>query len=101
MDIWHIRISAPTGEIPATLRVDHDGGTMEGKAGSGPMADLSRDGARLRWATKIDRPMPMTLKFDGTVDGDAIAGTVRFGLFASGTFAGTKGSDGDDGRAAP
>ena len=90
MEEWRITITAPTGTFPATLRLDGASGVMEGKAGSGPMTGLAREGERLRWATVIDRPMPMTLKFDARVDGDAIGGTVKFGLFASGTFEGAR-----------
>jgi hypothetical protein len=34
--------------------------------------------------------MPMTLKFSGTVDGDKMSGKVKFGMFASGSFSGTR-----------
>ena len=33
--------------------------------------------------------MPMKLKLKGIIDGRSMAGTVKFGVFASGTFSGT------------
>jgi hypothetical protein len=36
--------------------------------------------------------MPMKLKFQGIIDGDVMSGTVKFGIFASGTFSGTRGA---------
>ncbi|QUJ76619.1 hypothetical protein KDD17_00650 [Sulfitobacter albidus] len=90
MQIWNIEITAPTGNFRATLRITDDGGEMAGKNGAGPMLDLQQDGDSLRWATQIEKPMPMKMKFDGTVDGDQLSGTVKFGIFAKGTFEGTR-----------
>lgn len=94
MPSWTITITAPTGSFDASLHVtDVDGvpsGEMSGKNGTGPMLDLKLDAETISWATKVERPMPMKLKFQGTHDGDVITGTVKFGLFASGTFSGTR-----------
>ncbi|KMW60613.1 hypothetical protein AIOL_000777 [Candidatus Rhodobacter oscarellae] len=92
MENWSITIQAPMGEIRATLAMDlaAQTGEMSGKNGSGPMTDLVSDGDALSWSTKIEKPMPMTLKFKGTRDGDAMAGKVKFGVFASGTFSGER-----------
>lgn len=90
MQVWEIEITAPTGNFRATLRITDAGGEMSGKNGKGPMLDLVQQGDTLRWATLIEKPMPMKMKFDGTVDGDALSGTVKFGIFAKGTFAGTR-----------
>ena len=90
MTTWKIRIFAPTGDFGATLDVGEDGGTMGGKNGSGPMMDLKASDTTMRWATKIEKPMPMKLTFDGQIEGDTISGTVKFGIFASGTFEGHK-----------
>jgi len=92
MPAWTLTIFAPMGEIPATLTLAEDGsaGQMAGKSGSGPVGALLVTDTTLAWSTKIDRPMPMTLHFKGTRDGDTLSGTVRFGLFAKGTFTGTR-----------
>ncbi|MEM1375145.1 MAG: hypothetical protein AAGF78_12275 [Pseudomonadota bacterium] len=88
MTTWKIRIFAPTGDFGATLEVGEDGGTMGGKNGSGPMVGLEASDTKMRWTTKIEKPMPMKLSFDGDIAGDTITGTVKFGVFASGTFEG-------------
>lgn len=94
MQVWTIVISSPTGDIRATLNLsDADGvvsGEMTGKNGSGPMLDLVSKDDVLNWSTKIDRPMPMTLKFKGQIDGDTLSGSVKFGMFASGSFTGER-----------
>lgn len=90
MEYWNITIKAPTGEFDATLKLGNDGGVsvgeMAGKNGKGPMQDLEISAAAIAWSTKIELPMPMKLKFLGARDGDTMSGTVKFGLFASGTF---------------
>jgi hypothetical protein len=35
-------------------------------------------------------PMPMTLECDATVDGDAISGSIKAGMFGSMAMAGTR-----------
>lgn len=91
---WKITITAPTGDISATLQISSaEGkvyGSMSGKAGTGPMEDIVMTDKKLAWSTKIQKPMPMSLKFDGRIDGDTISGSVKFGIFASGTFAGER-----------
>ena len=92
MDVWTLTISAPMGDIPATLRVADDGtrAEMSGKSGSDTVRDLIAAPGVLSWSTKIERPMPMTLKFDCTHDGATLTGRVKFGVFASGTVSGLR-----------
>jgi hypothetical protein len=94
MASWTITITAPTGAFNATLHLQEDGdgpaGEMVGKNGTGPMLDLKLGATAIAWSTKVERPMPMKLKFQGIIDGDAMSGTVKFGIFASGTFSGTR-----------
>lgn len=90
MQSWTITISSPLGDTKARLEFEDTGktlvGQMTGKGGDGPMENGRIDGDRLSWSCKIQKPAPMTLKFDGKRDGDAITGSVKFGIFASGSF---------------
>lgn len=92
MKRWDIKIAAPTGDFRATLEVDQTEpkptGTMNGQGGSGPMLDLIINDTKISWATKIEKPIPMTLKFSGTIEGHSITGKVKFGMFATGSFEG-------------
>ncbi len=90
MHIFDITISSPLGDTPARISWDGDTGQMTGKGGSGPMEALSHSGEALAFNVGIDRPMPMTMKFSGTIAGDDLSGTVKFGMFAKGTFSGTR-----------
>lgn len=92
MQVWKIAITSPTGTFDATLNIDAESsppvGAMRAKNGSGPMNDLKLSADTIEWATKIERPMPMKLAFKGKHDAQEMSGTVKFGIFASGTFSG-------------
>ena len=93
MENWTIIITSPLGETRAALTlVETDGaltGEMRGKGGAGPVEDGHVDGDRLTWTCRIQKPAPMALRFSGRRTDEAITGKVKFGLFASGTFAAT------------
>ena len=48
------------------------------------------DGDDITWKASITKPMPMTLEFSGTVDGDNLKGNVKLGMFGSASFSGTR-----------
>ena len=53
-----------------------------------PLANGKVDGNNLSWSATITSPMPMTLEFSGTVDGDKLSGSVKAGSFGSFPFNG-------------
>ena len=91
---WEIVINSPMGAQKATLDLKADGGTLSGTQsaaqGSGPLENGKVDGNTLTWSAKITSPMPMTLEFTGSVDGDALKGSVKAGAFGSFPFNGSK-----------
>ena len=48
------------------------------------------NGDEVSWSLAITSPMPMTLEFKGTVDGDAMSGSVKLGMFGETTFTGAR-----------
>ena len=71
------------------------GGTLTGtqSAGSGtgqPIDEGTVSGNAVAWKSSITRPMPMTLEFSGTVDGDNMTGEVKLGMFGTQNFSGTR-----------
>ena len=48
------------------------------------------NGNQLSWKVSIFDPMPLTLEFNGTVDGDEVTGSVTLGNFGSSSFSGTR-----------
>lgn len=91
---WEIVINSPLGAQKAQLDLKTDGasltGTQQAAQGSGPLENGRVDGNNLSWSAKISSPMPMTLDFTGTVDGDKLAGSVKAGSFGSFPFTGTR-----------
>ena len=91
---WEIVINSPLGAQKAQLELKTDGGTLSGSQqaaqGSGPLENGKVDGNNLSWSAKISSPMPLTLDFTGTVDGDKLSGSVKAGSFGSFPFSGTR-----------
>ena len=93
---WNTTINTPMGAQNGTLELNVDGSDLSGKMSSpqGEMAieNGTIDGDSLSWKAAITAPMPMTLEFSATVDGDAITGTVKLGAFGEAEFSGTRAS---------
>jgi hypothetical protein len=91
---WEIIINSPLGAQKAQLDLASNGGTLTGSQqaaqGSGPLENGKIDGNNVSWSAKITSPMPMTLDFAGTVDGDKLSGSVKAGSFGSFPFSGTR-----------
>jgi hypothetical protein len=91
---WEITINSPLGAQKATLDLASDGtsltGSQQAAQGSGPVENGKVDGNIATWSAKISSPMPMTLDFTGTVDGDKLSGSVKAGSFGSFPFTGSR-----------
>ncbi len=92
---WNLVVSTPLGDRPATLSVKTDGNALTGsQATGGNSADIfdgTVNGNEAFWKVSITDPMPMTLEFTGTINGDNISGSVKLGAFGSSSFSGTRG----------
>lgn len=90
---WDLTIKTPMGEQKAVLTLKQEGdaltGEMSGAMGAVPVENGRVEGDRLKWSAKVTSPMPITLEFDGGLDGGDIAGNVKLGAFGSSTFSGT------------
>jgi hypothetical protein len=91
---WDIVVSTPLGERRGVLSLKADGATLHGRQfGDGNSIEIfdgAADGASLSWKLSITDPMPMTLKFAGTVEGNQLNGTVVLGDFGESTFSATR-----------
>jgi hypothetical protein len=94
---WKVTMSTPMGAQEMTLDLQEDGaaltGSMSAAMAPAPMelSDGTVDGNELAWKAALTQPMPMTLEFSATVDGDAMSGKVKLGTFGDATFEGTRG----------
>jgi hypothetical protein len=66
---WEIVINSPLGAQKAVL-------------------DIATN--NLSWSAKITNPLPLTLDFAGTVEGDKLSGSVKAGSFGSFPFTGSR-----------
>jgi hypothetical protein len=78
---WKVAMQTPIGERKITLTLQAAGGALTGKmsAEDGNAVDIydgKLAGSSASWKADIKNPMPLTLEFSGTVDGDKISGTV-------------------------
>ena len=85
---------SPMGDQKSDFTVVVDGDSFTG-TNAGPMGSLDIengkvDGNTLTWTMKMTVPMPMTLEGSATIDGDALAGTVKAGAFGAFPFNGTR-----------
>jgi hypothetical protein len=91
---WEIVINSPLGAQKANLDIATNGsvltGTQRAAQGSGPLENGKVDGNNVSWSAKISSPMPLTLDFTGTVDGDKLSGSVKAGSFGSFPFTGNR-----------
>lgn len=91
---WSLVISTPMGERQATLSLKTEGAALKGsQAAEGNSAEIfdgSVNGDAVSWKVSITNPMPMTLEFEGTVQGNSLSGTVVLGAFGSSSFSGTR-----------
>jgi hypothetical protein len=91
---WEITINSPMGAQKANLDLKSDGaglsGTQTAQGNTQPLANGKVDGNKLSWSANITSPMPMTLEFNGAVEGDKLSGSVKAGAFGSFPFSGSR-----------
>jgi hypothetical protein len=91
---WNLVVSTPMGERLATLSVKTEGSALEGSqmadGNSTEIFDGTVSGNAVSWKVAITDPMPMTLEFNGTVNGDELSGSVTLGAFGNSSFSGTR-----------
>jgi len=91
---WNITVNSPMGAQPSSLTLKADGSTLTGtQSAQGNSQDIQGgkvDGNHVTWSNSITTPFPMTLEFDGNIDGDKISGSCKAGSFGSFPFSGTR-----------
>ena len=91
---WNLTMQTPMGERRSTLTLSTSGGTLTGKqeaeGNTTDIAEGSVNGDELSWKVSITNPMPLTLTFSGSVDGNSLTGTADTGMFGSFPFEGER-----------
>ena len=92
---YDVTVKAPMGEQKTTLVVRTDGATFTGtNSGANGTHDIvgSVEGNTLVWQQKITTPMPLTLDMIATINGDAVSGSAKAGMFGSFPLTGVRAS---------
>ena len=91
---WNLTLETPMGERRSTLTLVTAGGaltgTQEAEGDTTEIAEGSVNGNAVSWKVSVTNPMPLTLTFNGSVEGDAISGTADTGMFGSFPFEGKR-----------
>jgi hypothetical protein len=91
---WNLVVATPIGERHVTLSVKTEGAKLKGSqmadGNSAEIFDGAVDGNAISWKVSISDPMPMTVEFSGTINGDEVGGSVILGDFGSSSFSGTR-----------
>jgi len=88
--VWQITFYHPAGNQQLTLVLEVNNGAIAGSVSNPaigmtvPIAEGTADGDRFQFRTPITTPFPTEIGYEGSVDGDAIAGTVT--VRGAGTF---------------
>jgi len=91
---WNIVMKTPMGDREIVMVMAEDGdslsGTMEADGNTIDVQNGKLADGRGTWKADLTQPMPITLEFDCAVDGDALDGTVKLGMFGSSSVSGTR-----------
>ena len=87
---WNLVVASPLGERRGTLSVKTEGTTLRGQMIDANSTEIFDNGDEICWKVNITDPMPMTLEFTGTINGDELAGSVILGGFGTSSFSGRR-----------
>ena len=90
---WKMTMSTPMGAQEMTGHFETSGSGLKGHLTSAQgQQDFTGtvEGNKLKFELKVDQPMKITLKYDLQVEGDAIFGKVKMGMFGSSKLTGQR-----------
>ena len=90
---WNVALQTPMGTQNIAVTFATDGTSLTGRART-PFGDQdftgTVNGNAVSFSVDVTVPMPMTIGFDATVDGDALSGNASLGSFGTAPFTGTR-----------
>jgi hypothetical protein len=92
--VWLLDVESPLGREKIVARFEQSGtvlaGEMTTKGVDVPLrGDLDGDAVRFDMTFDV-RGKPLTLQYNGTVQGEGMSGTVQFGPMGTGSFSGRR-----------
>jgi cytochrome P450 len=91
---WELTLSTPAGPQGMTAHIVVNGQSFSGTMSSAEMMAQEISGTvsgnTLSWTLPLTKPMPIKLGFEASIEGDRIAGEVKFGMFGKGALTGKR-----------
>jgi cytochrome P450 len=93
-ETWLVTLKTPMGPQDMTMHIVRDGDTFTGRIespmGSENIKNGKIAGDKLTWTMDVKKPTSITLKFEVKVDGQAMTGKAKLGMFGSADLSGRK-----------
>lgn len=90
---WKMVLASPMGPQEMTGHFENDAGKLSGYLSSpeGQQAFTGKvEGNRVMFDLHVEKPMKITLKYDITIEGDALTGKVKMGVFGTAKLTGKR-----------
>jgi cytochrome P450 len=92
-ETWQLTLATPAGPQEMTAQFVRNGaafaGTMSGQMGAQEISGKI-SGSTLSWTLSVTKPMTIKLSFEAKVEGDAMTGKVKLGMFGSAGLTGKR-----------
>jgi carbon-monoxide dehydrogenase large subunit len=90
---WNTVLGTPVGPERIVMHFKTDGDVLKGgmtsEQGSQDFEGTVLGGV-LKWELKVKKPMPLTLRYDVTIEGDKLKGKVKMGMFGTAKLTGER-----------
>ncbi|HEX2702189.1 MAG TPA: hypothetical protein VHM72_02010 [Solirubrobacteraceae bacterium] len=86
---WQITAQTPIGEQQSTVELSESNGALTGRMTAPEDAaiyDGSVNGDEASWRVDITKPMSLKLHVSATIEGDAMSGKIKAGIFPAAPF---------------
>ena len=90
---WELTLATSMGPQQSRLHItDQDDGFRGRIENPGGDVDVAGtiNGDQLKWEVKLTKPMPLTVRFDVTLEGDSLRGRAKLGLFGKAEVTGQR-----------
>jgi carbon-monoxide dehydrogenase large subunit len=90
---WKMTLHTPMGPQEMVGRFTTEGDTLKGvlESDQGSQSfEGTVSGKQLKWEMKVTKPMPITLKYDLTIEGNTLSGKAKLGIFGTAKVTGQR-----------
>lgn len=91
---WTLNMQTPMGDRQSSVTLKSEGGALTGtQSADGNSTEIFEgavNGNSVSWKVSITSPMPLTLAYTGTVEGDQMSGSMGISGFGSWPYSGSR-----------